>query len=90
MGQGSGIGMSCGAGRRCGLDPVLQWLWCRPAAAALIQNTSPGISICPRCGHKKERKKRGKEKVFQLVNEEEMIAYHFATSNELNDLGIEH
>ena len=24
-------------GHRCNLDPVLLWLWCRPAAAALIQ-----------------------------------------------------
>ena len=29
--------MSCGVGGRCGLDPVLLWLWCRPAAAALIR-----------------------------------------------------
>ena len=30
--------MSCGAGHRHGLDPVLPWLWCRPAAAAPIQH----------------------------------------------------
>ena len=29
--------MSCGVGLRHGLDPVWLWLWCRPAAAALIQ-----------------------------------------------------
>ena len=29
--------MSCGVGRRHGLDPLLLWLWCRPAAVALIQ-----------------------------------------------------
>ena len=28
--------MSCGIGRRPGLDPELLWLWCRPAATALI------------------------------------------------------
>ena len=28
--------MSCGVGRRCGLDPVLLWLWCRLAATAPI------------------------------------------------------
>ena len=28
--------MSCGIGRRLNLDPVLLWLWCRPAAAAPI------------------------------------------------------
>ena len=28
---------SCGIGHRCGSDLVLLWLWCRVAAAALIQ-----------------------------------------------------
>ena len=28
--------MSCGVGRRRGLDPELLWLWCRPAAVVLI------------------------------------------------------
>ena len=29
--------MSCGVSSRCSLDPVLLWLWHRPAAAALFQ-----------------------------------------------------
>ena len=29
--------MSCGIGHRRGSDPVLLWLWCRPAATALIR-----------------------------------------------------
>ena len=29
--------MSCGVGCRCGVDPALLWLWCRPVATALIQ-----------------------------------------------------
>ena len=29
--------MTCGVGCRCGWGPVWLWLWCRPAAAALIQ-----------------------------------------------------
>ena len=37
MGLGSGVAMSCGVGRTCGLDPGLLWLWYRPAAAAPIQ-----------------------------------------------------
>ena len=28
--------MSCGVGRRCGSDPELLWLWCRPAGVSLI------------------------------------------------------
>ena len=29
--------MSCGVGRRRGSDPMLLWLWCRPAAVVAIQ-----------------------------------------------------
>ena len=29
--------MSCGVGHRCGLDLALLWLWCRPAATALMR-----------------------------------------------------
>ena len=36
-GLSQGIGMSCGVSHRCGLDPVLLWLWCRQAAEAPIQ-----------------------------------------------------
>ena len=37
MGQGSGAAVSWGVGRRHGSDPVLLWLWCRPAAVAPIR-----------------------------------------------------
>ena len=33
----SGVAMSCGVGHRLGLDLAWLWLWCRLAAAALIQ-----------------------------------------------------
>ena len=33
---GFGIAKSCGIGHRCVSDPVLLWLWCWPAATALI------------------------------------------------------
>ena len=36
VGQGSGIAVSSGVGRRCGLIRVLLWLWHRPTAAAPI------------------------------------------------------
>ena len=35
--KGSSVAVSCGVGRRCGLDPMLLWLWCRPVATALIR-----------------------------------------------------
>ena len=28
--------MTCGVGCRCGSDPVLLWVWCKPAAVALV------------------------------------------------------
>ena len=37
MGWGSGVAVSCGVGHRCDLDPLLLWLWCRPAATAPIR-----------------------------------------------------
>ena len=37
MGQGSSVAVSCGVGRRHGLDPVLLWLWRRPVATAPIR-----------------------------------------------------
>ena len=36
VGRGSGVAVSCGVGRRCGLDPTLLWLWCRLEATAPI------------------------------------------------------
>ena len=36
VGWGSGVALSCVVGYRCGSDPTLLWLWCRPAAAAPI------------------------------------------------------
>ena len=35
--KGSGVAMRCGIGCRRHSDPMLLWLWHRPAAAALIQ-----------------------------------------------------
>ena len=35
--KGSSVAMSCGVGRRCGLDPALLWLWRRLAATAPIR-----------------------------------------------------
>ena len=32
-----GISVSCGVGRKQGLDPMVSWLWCRLAAAAPFQ-----------------------------------------------------
>ena len=50
--------MNCGIGCRLGSDAALLWLWCRPAAVALIRPPSLGTSICRECRPKKEKKKK--------------------------------
>ena len=35
--KGSDVAVSPGVGHRCSSDLALLWLWCSPAAAALIQ-----------------------------------------------------
>ena len=37
------VAVSYDVGRRCGLDPMLLWLWCRPAATALIRPLAWGL-----------------------------------------------
>ena len=50
--------MSCGAGHRCGSDPVLLWLWCRPAAAALIQPVAWELPYAMGAALKKKKSKQ--------------------------------
>ena len=62
-------------GHRSGSDPVLLWLWCRPAVAALIRplawelSYASGVALKRKEKRKKERerereseRKEGKEK----------------------------
>ena len=64
MGQGSGVAMSCGVGRRCGSDLALLWLWHRPAATAPIRplNWEPpyasGVALEKTKRQKKLKKKK--------------------------------
>ena len=52
------VAMSCGVGRRHGLDPELLWLWCRLAAEALIQPLAweppYATSVALKCKKKKK------------------------------------
>ena len=50
--------MSCGVDHRCSLDPVLLWLWCRPAAAALTQPLARELPCAAGAARKREKKKR--------------------------------
>ena len=50
--------MTCGVGRRGGLDLTLLWLWCRPAATALIQLLDGNLHK-PQAPSLKKKKKVG-------------------------------
>ena len=56
--------MSCGAGGRCGLDPVLLWPWRRPVAVAPIRPLAwePPYAA----GAAQEMAKRQKKKSYVL------------------------
>ena len=58
--------MSCGVGRRHGLDPTFLWLWCRPAATAPSAPAwEPPYAVG--AALKSKKKKKEKEKVgFRL------------------------
>ena len=51
------IAMSCGVGRRRGLDPTLLWLWCRPAAVALIRPLAWELPYAAGAALKRKKKK---------------------------------
>ena len=57
--------MYSGTGHRCGSDPVLLWLWCRPAATALIQTLASEPPYVPRMALKKKKKRKKKKKTQQ-------------------------
>ena len=63
MGSGFDIAVSCTVGQRCGSDPALLRLWCRPAAVALIQPLgweppyTSGEALKKKKGKKKKKKK---------------------------------
>ena len=53
--------------RRYGSDPVLLWLWCRPAATAPIQ-LLPWELHMPRCSPKTNKQKNNKKDNTSLVS----------------------
>ena len=62
VGQESGIAMSCSVGHRCGSDPALLWLSCRPAAAAPIQPLGWELPYATLEALESGGKKKGKKK----------------------------
>ena len=55
--------MRFGVGCRCGLDPKLLWLWCRPAATALIGPLAwdPPYAAGAALKKKKKKEKQSRE-----------------------------
>ena len=61
--------MSCGVGCRCGSDPVLLWLWRRPAAAALIGPLAWEPPVAQEMEKRQKRKEKGeKSKVSEFTS----------------------
>ena len=54
--------MSCGVDHRHGLDPTLLWLWCRPAATALIGLLAWELPYAMGTALKRENSKKKKKK----------------------------
>ena len=52
--------MSCGVGYRLSLDPMLLWLWCRPAASAPIRPLAwePPYAVGAALKRQKDKKKK--------------------------------
>ena len=62
--------MSCGVGRRCGSDPVLLWLWRRPAAPAPMGPLAwePSYATGAALEKSKNTKKRKKKERKKAAN----------------------
>ena len=63
--KGSGIAMSYGVGCRRGSDPELLWLWCRPAATALIQPLAWEPPYAAGAAQETAKKTKKKKKKYQ-------------------------
>ena len=61
MDLGSGVVVSCGVGRRHGLNPVLLWLWYRLAATALIGPVAWQPPYAEGAALKRKKKKKKKD-----------------------------
>ena len=72
------MAVSCGVGHRCGLDPVLLWLWCRLEVAALIGSLIWELLHAVGLALKEKRKK----------NKRERRGFRFSTEGECGDQPI--
>ena len=59
--------MSCGVGCRCGSDPKLLWLWCRPVAITLIRPLAWEPSCAMGAALKRQKQKK-KNKIQNVLD----------------------
>ena len=61
VGWGSGVAMSCGIGRRWGLEPLLLWLGCRPAAEAPVRPLAWELPYAASVALKQQQQQNGND-----------------------------
>ena len=61
--------MSCGVGRRHGLDPVLLWLWCRLVATAPIGPLAWESPYAKGSAQEKDKKEKASEHPYKCFVE---------------------
>ena len=73
--------MSCGVAQRGGLDLALLWLWCRPAATALIRSLAwkPPYATGAALKRQKDKKKKKKKETpfFPDVYQKNPLLPHY-------------
>ena len=82
MGQGSGVAVSCGIGRRRGSDPTLLWVWCKPAAVAWIRLLAwehpyaMGAALKAKKKKKKKKSKKNRKKRCYVMSMYYLIIHY--------------
>ena len=66
MAYGSGVAVTCSVGHRRSSDPVLLWLWRKPAATALIQPLAWEPPYTKGAALKRQKTKKKKKKDLSL------------------------
>ena len=69
MGLGSGVALIYGVGHRPGLDPVLLWLWYRPAAVVPNQPVAWELPYAMGVALKIKKQKKERERIRILPTE---------------------
>ena len=71
MGQGAGVAMSCGVGRRRSSVLMLLWLWCRRAAVApigpLVWEPPYAMGAALKKAKKKKKERKEKKKLWKWL-----------------------